>query len=119
MGWAWFWSVVASQLSIPPSLPVNQSRLLTSDHSTTWSKESAYEASPDYLEDRNYWSTHLPPDNSAHYWPSEFAKGMTVPPRPPILLDPSVVGQAKELSKTLRIRRYSVFTAACALLVRG
>ncbi|MCB0943240.1 MAG: AMP-binding protein, partial [Mycobacterium sp.] len=83
-------------------------------------EESAYEASPDYLEDRNYWSTHLPPDNSAHYWPSEFAKGDdSSAPSLPIPLDPSVVGQAKELSKKLRIRRYSVFTAACALLVGG
>ena len=42
------------------------------------------------------------------YWPSA-----------PVQLDPSVVGRIKELSKALGVRRYSVITAACALLVRG
>ena len=40
-------------------------------------------------------------------------------PSAPVQLDRSVVGRIKELSKALRIRRFSVTTAACALLVRG
>ena len=34
-------------------------------------------------------------------------------------MDPAVVGQIKELTKNLRIRRYAVITAAVALLARG
>src|SRR6185312_10509654 len=84
------------------------------------SSESEYEASTDYLDDQAYWSENLPqksgPDyrvpqavsDRDSYWPSE-----------PVQLDPFVVGRIKELAKRLGIRRSSVLTAACALLVGG
>ena len=84
------------------------------------SSELTYEASADYREDQAYWSENLPrrdgPDyRSAQaatdrdsYWPSE-----------PVQFDRSVVGRIKALSKQLGVRRSSVITAACALLVGG
>lgn len=45
-------------------------------------EESAYEASPDYLEDRNYWSTHLPPTTQRTTGLRSSPRGMTAPPRP-------------------------------------
>ena len=40
-------------------------------------------------------------------------------PSASVQLDPAVVGRIQQLTKALRIRRYSVITAACALLVRA
>ena len=40
-------------------------------------------------------------------------------PSASVQLDPAVVGRVQELTKNLLIRRYSVITAACALLVRA
>jgi glycopeptidolipid biosynthesis protein len=40
-------------------------------------------------------------------------------PSASVQMDPAVVGRVKKLTRNLRIRRYSVITAACALLVRG
>lgn len=40
-------------------------------------------------------------------------------PSASVQMSPAVVGQVKELTKKLRIRRHSVITAACALLVRA
>jgi glycopeptidolipid biosynthesis protein len=40
-------------------------------------------------------------------------------PSASVQMGPAVVGRVKKLTKSLRIRRYSVITAACALLVRG
>ena len=82
--------------------------------------ESAYEASPDYLADRDYWTANLPAAGGPQNWPSasdNAVDGFT--PSPAVAFDTSVVGYAKSLSKALRIRRYAVFTAACALLVRS
>ncbi|WP_157118354.1 non-ribosomal peptide synthetase, partial [Mycobacterium sherrisii] len=80
--------------------------------------ELEYEASADYLADQAYWGSHLP---SAP--PPEHPRGAARPdssqPSPPVRLDPSVVGRIKSLSKQLGVRRSSVLTAACALLVRG
>ncbi|WP_162525874.1 non-ribosomal peptide synthetase, partial [Mycobacteroides sp. CBMA 326] len=82
--------------------------------------ETEYEASSDYIEDREYWSRNLPPDSGldpraphAH----EGHDGYT--PSATVQIDDAVVGQIKDLTKVLRVRRYSVITAACALLVRG
>ena len=83
--------------------------------------ESEYEASTDYLEDQVYWSRNLPSESGLDYPLPQAAASERDPysPSAPVQLDPSVVGRIKELSKALRIRRYSVITAACALLVRG
>ena len=82
--------------------------------------ELEYEASTDYLEDQAYWSRNLPPESGPHYRLPQ-AAGERDPywPSAPVQLDPSVVGRIKELSKALGVRRSSVITAACALLVRG
>jgi len=82
--------------------------------------ESEYEASADYLEDEAYWRRNLPAESCPDYRFAESAcRRDTYSPSAPVQLDPSVVGRIKELSKSLRIRRFSVITAACALLVHG
>ena len=81
--------------------------------------ESAYEASPGYLADRDYWSAHLPTGDQPLPWlpASENAHdGFT--PSAAVTFDRSVVAHAKGLAKALGVRRYTIFTAACALLVR-
>ena len=82
--------------------------------------ESEYEASTDYLEDQAYWSRILSPESGPDYRLSQ-AAGERDPywPSAPVQMDPSVVGRIKGLSNALGIRRFSVITAACALLVRG
>jgi nonribosomal peptide synthetase DhbF len=82
--------------------------------------ESEYEASTDYPEDQAYWSRNLPPESGPDFrLPQAASEHDPYTPSAPVQLDPSVVGRIKELSKLLRIRRFSVITAACALLVRG
>ena len=82
--------------------------------------ESEYEASADYQEDQAYWSKNLPPETAWDQAAAEAASGRDpYSPSASVQLDPSVVARIKELSKKLGIRRYSVITAACALLVRA
>ncbi|OBI17344.1 non-ribosomal peptide synthetase [Mycobacterium sp. E2462] len=82
--------------------------------------ESEYEASADYQEDQAYWSEHLPPDSAPAHRPSDAVSERDhYSPSASIQLDPSVVNRIKQLSKVLGIRRFSVTTAACALLVRA
>ena len=81
--------------------------------------ESEYEASTDYLEDQAYWSMNLPESGPDYRLPQVASERDPYLPSAPVRLDPSVVGRIQKLSKLLRIRRYSVITAACALLVRG
>src|ERR1700733_971404 len=82
--------------------------------------ESGYEASADYQDDQAYWEEHLPTESGFQY---RLPQATTE--RDPYLtsasaqLDPSVVGRMQQLTKQLRVRRYSAITAACALLVRG
>ncbi|WP_221046697.1 non-ribosomal peptide synthetase, partial [Mycobacterium senriense] len=80
--------------------------------------ESEYEASSDYLEDQAYWSENLPQESSPDYrLPQAARERDSYWPSAPVQLDPLVLGRIKELSKRLGIRRSSVLTAACALLV--
>ena len=74
--------------------------------------ESAYEASPDYLEDRNYWSTHLPPTTQRTTGLRSSPRGMTAPHRPcrSRWIPPSS-GRPKELS-----RRYASGGTRCSPL---
>ena len=82
--------------------------------------ELEYQASHDYLDDRAYWRTNLPADSGPHYrLPQTAGERDPYWPSAPAQLDPSVVGRIKGLSKALGVRRFSVITAACALLVRG
>jgi Condensation domain len=82
--------------------------------------ELDYEASTDYLEDRAYWAENLPSASDPDYrLPEAATNGDSYLPSVPVQLDPAVLGRIKELSKALGIRRSSVLTAACALLVHG
>ena len=82
--------------------------------------ESDYAASTDYLEDQAYWSANLPPEGGLDYRLPQAASGRDAySPSASVQMDPAVVGQIKELTKNLRIRRYAVITAAVALLARG
>ncbi|WP_420892009.1 amino acid adenylation domain-containing protein [Mycobacteroides salmoniphilum] len=82
--------------------------------------ETEYEASVDYIEDRNYWSRNLPPDSGLDPRPPHAHEGHEgYTPSASVQIDDAVVDQIKGLTKALRVRRYSVITAACALLVRG
>ena len=82
--------------------------------------ESDYEASADYRDDEAYWRDHLPTPGETRLPPPQAANGRDpFAPSEQVQLNQSVVSGSKNLSKTLRIRRYSVITAATALLVRG
>ncbi|MDT5049127.1 MAG: hypothetical protein QOG75_5025, partial [Mycobacterium sp.] len=82
--------------------------------------ESEYEASIDYLDDQTYWAGNLPPESE----PSNRLAHAAERPEPDqssaaVQLDPSAVAGISALSRSLGVRRSSVITAACALLVRG
>ncbi|MGD1349472.1 condensation domain-containing protein, partial [Mycobacterium seoulense] len=82
--------------------------------------ESEYAASPEYVADQAYWADHLPSAGEPDYRLTQAASERDpYTPSAPVQLDSSVVGLIKQLSKALGIRRSSVLTAACALLVRG
>nr|WP_308292924.1 AMP-binding protein [Mycobacterium nebraskense] len=82
--------------------------------------EAEYEASAEYQEDREYWSNNLPPESGWVERPTDAPRGKDhYSPSASVQLDPSVTTRIKELSKKLGIRRFSVTTAACALLVRS
>ncbi|MBA0046081.1 non-ribosomal peptide synthetase [Mycobacteroides sp. LB1] len=82
--------------------------------------ESEYVASGDYAEDKEYWSRNLPPESGLDYrMPHATEDSDGYKPSDSAQMADSTVGQIKDLTKVLRIRRYSVITAACALLVRG
>ncbi|WP_263597424.1 condensation domain-containing protein, partial [Mycobacterium simulans] len=81
--------------------------------------ESEYEKSGEYLEDRAYWCENLPAENGPTYqWPQVVNRPDFYPASTPIQLDPAVVNRVDELCEVLGVRRSSVITAACALLVR-
>ncbi|WP_264992934.1 non-ribosomal peptide synthetase, partial [Mycobacterium montefiorense] len=82
--------------------------------------ELEYEASTDYSEDQAYWRTNLPPETGPDYrLPQATGRQQSNQPTTPVQLDPSLVGRIKQLAKALGVRRTSIITAACALLVRG
>ncbi|WP_156745113.1 non-ribosomal peptide synthetase, partial [Mycobacterium sp. 1165178.9] len=82
--------------------------------------ELQYEESPDYLDDQAYWAENLPSASDPDYrLPQAASERDSYLPSAPAQLDPAVAGQIKGLSKALGIRRSSVLTAACALLVHG
>ncbi|MFV9632043.1 non-ribosomal peptide synthetase, partial [Mycobacterium neumannii] len=82
--------------------------------------ESEYEGSDEYLQDRSYWAATLPNESDSSYRPAQSeGTGELAEVAAPVLLHPSVVDNIDVLSKTLGVRRSSVMTAACALLVHG
>ena len=107
------YNAMASARAIPPAFFGSLSDLIDC--------ELEYEASTDYLDDQAYWTTNLPPENGLHYQLAHAAAGgRDADELPePIQLDPFVVAEIRQLSQALGVRRASVITAACALLVRG
>ena len=106
------YSAIASGASIPPAFFGSLSDLIDC--------ELEYEASTDYLDDQAYWTRNLPPESEPSYRLAHAADERD-PCESSVLvqLDPFVVGGIHELSQALGVRRSSVITAACALLVRG
>ncbi|KUI46854.1 non-ribosomal peptide synthetase, partial [Mycobacterium sp. GA-1199] len=80
--------------------------------------ETNYEASAEYLDDYAYWMRNLPKDDGPRHRLHAEA-GRSDEPSAPVRLDPSVVAGIQALSEALGVRRVSVITAACALLVRA
>ena len=109
---ATIYSAIVSGTPIPPAFFGSLQDLV--------SGEFEYEASTAYLEDQAYWSENLPLENRPDYGlPRVASERDSYWPSAPVQLDPSVADRIKELSKRFGIRRSSVITAACALLVHG
>ena len=105
------YNAISSGAPIPPAFFRSLSDLIDC--------ESDYEASRDYLDDQNYWTSNLPPESETRYQLAAAADGREPESPAPVQLDPLVVAGIHELSQKLGVRRASVITAACALLVRG
>jgi hypothetical protein len=82
--------------------------------------ELEYETSKDYLADQDYWTRNLPPDSEQRHRVARNEGGRDPDvSSAPVQLDPFAFAAIDELSQALGIRRSSVITAACALLVGG
>ncbi|WP_156747937.1 non-ribosomal peptide synthetase, partial [Mycobacterium sp. 1465703.0] len=82
--------------------------------------ELEYETSPEYLDDQAYWTNNLPPERELRYrLANDTGRGDSDGCSAPTEIDPVIVGGIRDLSQALGVRRSSVITAACALLVRG
>jgi amino acid adenylation domain-containing protein/thioester reductase-like protein len=83
--------------------------------------ELEYEASADYLDDQNFWTRNLPSESGPCHRLAFAAEGRSDRNEfsAPVQLDPVVVAEVRQLSQALGVRRASVITAACALLVQG
>ncbi|MFI5511706.1 amino acid adenylation domain-containing protein, partial [Mycobacterium sp. NPDC051804] len=80
--------------------------------------ETEYEASTDYLDDQAYWASNLPAERPIYPAPHAVETGSATDDfSPPIPLDAHLLERIDELSRNLGVRRSSVITAACALLV--
>ena len=105
------YSAMASGASVPPAFFGSLSDLIDC--------ELAYEASTDYLDDQAYWTRNLPPESEPRYRLAHAAVGRRdEESSAPVQLDPAAVAGIQVLSQALGVRRSSVITAACALLVR-
>jgi Condensation domain len=107
------YNAIASGAPIPPAFFGSLSDLINC--------ELEYETSTDYLDDQAYWIRNLPPESEPRYRLAPAAAGGRDPDESsePVQLDPSAVAGIQVLSKGLGVRRSSVITAACALLVRA
>ncbi|WP_415823011.1 condensation domain-containing protein, partial [Mycobacterium senriense] len=83
--------------------------------------ELEYESSTDYLNDRAYWIRNIPQESEPRYRLPAAADDGSGPDEPsePVQLDPPAVAGIQVLSQACGVRRSSVITAACALLVRA
>ena len=106
------YSAIATGASVPPAFFGSLSDLIDC--------ELEYEASTDYLDDQAYWTRNLPSESEPRYRLAHAAGGRDPgEASAPVQLDPFVVAEIRQLSQALGVRRASVITAACALLVRG
>ena len=108
------YSATASGASIPPTFFGSLSDLIDS--------ELEYEASTDYFDDQDYWTKNLPTESEPRFRLAQAAvsgRDDDEESSAPVQLDPSVVAGIQVLSQDLGVRRSSVITAACALLVRA
>ena len=106
------YSAIASGAKIPPAFFGSLSDLIDC--------ELEYEASTDYLDDEVYWTRNLAPESQPRYRLAHAPGGRDRDEYSmPVQLDPFVVAEIRRLSQALGVRRASVITAACALLVRG
>src|SRR5262249_42089517 len=106
------YSAIVTGASIPPAFFRTLTELVDC--------ESEYEASADYLDDQAYWARNLPQESQPQHRSTDAAAA----PDPadasaPVQLDPFVVAEIRAFSQALGVRRASVITAACALLLRG
>jgi amino acid adenylation domain-containing protein/non-ribosomal peptide synthase protein (TIGR01720 family) len=106
------YNAMISGTPVPPSFLGSLSDLIDC--------EVEYESSSDYLDDRAYWTDNLTPESEPRHRLANAAAGRDGnESAAPIPLDPSAVARIDELARELGMRRSSVITAACALLVRG
>ncbi|MEB4212035.1 non-ribosomal peptide synthetase [Mycobacterium sp. 94-17] len=103
------YSALVADTPVPPAFFGSLQDLV--DH------ESEYENSEDYADDSAYWTENLPPETGPQYGQEQSAEGRDSV-SDSVRLDSSVVGRVHELADSLNMRRSSVITAACALLVR-
>ncbi|WP_231983338.1 condensation domain-containing protein, partial [Mycobacterium sp. 852002-51961_SCH5331710] len=82
--------------------------------------ESAYEASADFQRDHAYWVENIPRESELRdrLVPAIRGERDSDDCTEPVELDPVIVSKIQELAQAMGVRRSSVITAACALLVR-
>ncbi|MGC1739853.1 condensation domain-containing protein, partial [Mycobacterium sp.] len=106
------YSALASGTPVPPAFFGSLSDLIAC--------ELEYEVSTDYLNDQTYWTKNLPLESEPRYRLVAAAERHDqYEPSAPVELDPVVVAGIKKLSQALGVRRSSLITAACALLLHG
>ncbi len=82
--------------------------------------ETSYEASTEYLDDQAYWMKNVPAESDLRFRSAcDVAGHDEVGSCAPVQVDPFAVAGINDLAKRLQMRRSSVLTAACALLVGG
>ncbi|WP_372503733.1 non-ribosomal peptide synthetase [[Mycobacterium] manitobense] len=82
--------------------------------------ELTYESSTEYLDDSAYWTQNLPPESEPRYRLADAVAGdHDEESRAPVRLAPAAVAGLRHLYRSLGVRRSSVITAACALVVRA
>lgn len=83
--------------------------------------ESEYERSDEYREDRDFWKAQLSarsvtPD---HLIPAGGDQNKSFSASAPVELDPSLVRRIEALAQILGVRRSSIISAACGLLIHS
>ncbi|MBY0290179.1 MAG: amino acid adenylation domain-containing protein, partial [Mycobacteriaceae bacterium] len=106
------YTAIASGAAVPPPFFGSLRSLINC--------ESEYESSTDYLDDHAYWAKNLPSESGPR---NRFAHVSADRPMEetsaPVRIDPAAAAGIQELAQALGIRRSSVITAVCALLVRA